>query len=483
MRETEEKQRRAREAREKAEAEKAARVARKIALVDMNAHETQEGVMDSLMEALQTGSAFSRPDQRRKRQIRAAGGKLYRTAYASTKSTKKEKLLFAKMYQSREAKRFAIKRNQNNITRNVSLSRDPLIISKNSDFTQYTTPEENQHFYKRLLLDFVTRTPKQDKFLSRISSFKRKKQNEIASKKIRIDQLMFEETPKRDISIKISRNFDEISNLSNNSDQCVASYGFVIDELKKHTPTHVKSNLVSPSPYQTISIGTAVKLTPVKRRQVIVSKKRKRNSIVRRVVKNRKQRHSRSSDNRRARKLFNYLDSPIGESISLIENRFLFHAFESDNRISKSMDNIATKIDKTIPLKLIQKKNLDDILCWKDENKNDLSIQNSNNQLPSLKCFFQCPILNSSGKMTELDELTFQMTQPITIESRINNNLDTFHQLKLTNNASKNCSIFALKKDTLSISTKQECNFIITTETEQAVSMKKKHRKRIWKFW
>ncbi|XP_043803672.1 protein diaphanous isoform X2 [Apis laboriosa] len=481
MRETEEKQRRAREAREKAEAEKAARVARKIALVDMNAHETQEGVMDSLMEALQTGSAFSRPDQRRKRQTRAAGGKLYRTAYASTKSTKKEKLLFAKLYQSGELKQFAIKRNQSNITRNVSLSRDMLTISKNSGFTQYATPEENQHFYKCLLLDLVTRTPKQDKFLSRISSFKRKKQSEIASKKIRIDRLIFEETPKREISIKISRNFDDISNLSNNSDQCVASYGFVIDELKKHTPKHVKSNLVSSSPNQTISIGTAVKLSPVKRRQVIVSKKHKRNSIVRRVVKNRKQRHSRFSDNRRARKLFSYLGSPIGESISLIENRSLFHAFESDNRISKSMDNIITKIDK-IPLKLIERKNLD-ILCWKDENKNDLSIQYSNSQLSSLKCFFQCPILNSNRKMTELDELTFQMTQPITIESRINNNLDTFHQLKLTNNASKNCSIFALKKDTLSISTKQECNFIITTETEQIVSMKKKHRKRIWKFW
>lgn len=302
-------------------------------------------------------------------------------------------------------------------------------------------------------------------------------------KKIRIDRLMFEETPKREISIKISRNFDDISNLSNNSDQYVTSYGFVIDELKKHTPTYVKSNLVSPSPYQTISIGTAVKLSPVKRRQVIVSKKRKRNSIVRRVVKNRKQRHLRSSDNQKARKLFSYLGSPISESISLIENRSLFHAFESDNRISKSMDNIATKIDKTTPLKLIQKKNLDDMLCWKDENKNDCDIQYSNSQLSSLKCLFQCPILNSNGKMTELDELTFQMTEPITIESRINNNLDTFHQLKLTNNASKNCSIFALKKDTLSISTKQECNFIITTETEQIVSMKKKHRKKIWKFW
>ncbi|XP_031777153.1 protein diaphanous isoform X5 [Nasonia vitripennis] len=75
LREADEKQRRAREAREKAEAERAARAERKRALVDMNAHETQEGVMDSLMEALQTGSAFSRPDQRRKRQTRAAGGK------------------------------------------------------------------------------------------------------------------------------------------------------------------------------------------------------------------------------------------------------------------------------------------------------------------------------------------------------------------------------------------------------------------------
>ncbi|KAK0082986.1 hypothetical protein PV325_009545 [Microctonus aethiopoides] len=73
LREGVEKQRRAREGREKAEAERAARVARKRALVDMNAHETQEGVMDSLMEALQTGSAFSRPDQRRKRQTRVAG--------------------------------------------------------------------------------------------------------------------------------------------------------------------------------------------------------------------------------------------------------------------------------------------------------------------------------------------------------------------------------------------------------------------------
>lgn len=39
----------------------------------MNADHTQEGVMDSLFEALQTGSAFSR-DQRRRRQGGASIG-------------------------------------------------------------------------------------------------------------------------------------------------------------------------------------------------------------------------------------------------------------------------------------------------------------------------------------------------------------------------------------------------------------------------
>jgi diaphanous 2 len=40
---------------------------RKLALVDIDAAQTQEGVMDSLLEALQTGSAFYNRDQRRKR--------------------------------------------------------------------------------------------------------------------------------------------------------------------------------------------------------------------------------------------------------------------------------------------------------------------------------------------------------------------------------------------------------------------------------
>jgi len=63
---------RAREAREKAEKERSDRAAKKRALVDFNADDNQEGVMDSLLEALKTGTAFSR-DQKRKRAARPAG--------------------------------------------------------------------------------------------------------------------------------------------------------------------------------------------------------------------------------------------------------------------------------------------------------------------------------------------------------------------------------------------------------------------------
>jgi len=52
----------------------------------MNADHTQEGVMDSLFEALQTGSAFSR-DQRRRRQggTNTGGNEHYLFLHINTK--------------------------------------------------------------------------------------------------------------------------------------------------------------------------------------------------------------------------------------------------------------------------------------------------------------------------------------------------------------------------------------------------------------
>lgn len=72
-RENEEKARRARESREQQQKDLQERNQRKVALVDIDAAQTQEGVMDSLLEALQTGSAFGNRDQRRKRGQRPAG--------------------------------------------------------------------------------------------------------------------------------------------------------------------------------------------------------------------------------------------------------------------------------------------------------------------------------------------------------------------------------------------------------------------------
>lgn len=73
IRDEEEKSRRIRESREQAQRHLQDRQQRKLALVDMDAAQTQEGVMDSLLEALQTGSAFGNRDQRRKRGQRPAG--------------------------------------------------------------------------------------------------------------------------------------------------------------------------------------------------------------------------------------------------------------------------------------------------------------------------------------------------------------------------------------------------------------------------
>lgn len=73
QREEEEKAIRIREAREQSQRDLLERQQRKMALVDIDAAQTQEGVMDSLLEALQTGSAFGNRDHRQKRKPRPAG--------------------------------------------------------------------------------------------------------------------------------------------------------------------------------------------------------------------------------------------------------------------------------------------------------------------------------------------------------------------------------------------------------------------------
>lgn len=72
-REEEEKARRVKEAREQAQQDLQERKMRRQQVVDIDNPQAQEGVMDSLLEALQTGSAFGSREQRRKRGARPAG--------------------------------------------------------------------------------------------------------------------------------------------------------------------------------------------------------------------------------------------------------------------------------------------------------------------------------------------------------------------------------------------------------------------------
>lgn len=494
LREGEEKQRRAREAREKAEAEKAARAARKRALVDMNAHETQEGVMDSLMEALQTGSAFSRPDQRRKRQTRAAGGKLYWTAYPSTISMKKEnarrrKLHVAKlMYESKEAERLAAsKGEENEVARSESVVTGSLAaLTTDPDFPRYKTPEDNQDLYKQLLLDQAAKTPRPERRFSRVSSFKRKKQNDIACKKIRSDRTSIEETPKRDVTqaLGLRRDFEEDVFSSNDSFRylmqgsrvcydenrrvVVASYKSVMEELKRQASSN---SLRSPSLYKQILIGEALKLTPVKQRRVIVSKKRKRNSLVRRTVRTRRQKHSKSKPARAARKSFGYLGSPPSASVSLIvppiEDASLPRASDTAlHKITRSVDDIAIKIGKTIssPFRLARARNFDDVARWRDENQNDVSTRRPKSNFSSPRRFFR----DRKSNIFQQHESTI-------------NAFEEFRGSFI--NVSDATATTTPKTTTVSPSELKRDDTLMATGNSGQIVLKKRHRRKIWRFW
>ncbi|XP_076669045.1 diaphanous related formin 1 isoform X3 [Andrena cerasifolii] len=530
LREGEEKQRRAREAREKAEAEKAARAARKRALVDMNAHETQEGVMDSLMEALQTGSAFSRPDQRRKRQARAAGGKFYRTTYASTKAARREnarqrKLIVTKPYELKEAKERVPKQNMNTNTDRVFSRVPPLTIlgTANGSTNWYTTPEENQDLYKRLLLDNVSKTPKPEKCVSRISSFKRKRYSEIASKKIRFDRHpVIGDTPKRGVSVRMRPRFEQLEGVGDDDGDCdgndtssdsirypppvtrthvrdngnIGLYGSVMDELKKYVSgerrsslqpsspsASVRINLRSPSLYKTVLIGEAMKLTPVKQQRVIVSKKRKRNSIVRRTVRTRRLRHSKSNHRRgwsQEKAAFDYLGSPPSDSVSLPsrsddDSSNLRASRNTRNRISKSVDSFATRVGKTIssPLKLIRTRNFDDIARWKDENQNDVSVRRSNSRYPSPR--FHRPVASATWDFLQH---SIDPADGIACLSRL-------RPSRIATSATHQ-NIF--KEDGSTDNTIPTCATFVNASAKSIESAGptlpiRKHRRKLWKFW
>lgn len=327
----------------------------------MNAHETQEGVMDSLMEALQTGAAFSRPDQRRKRQTRVAGGKLYRT-YIERQMMKKDQAAQVYIFSNTLDKSAKLIHEYENLTPTEIVRRDMLpsrimteICTAGSSMN-FFTPEENQEIYKQILIDEAKKTPRQAKHSSRVTFFQKKKLCSRCNRAYYTAMPVFDETPKRDILLKTFRNLES---------KCVKA----------------ESNL-SPLVCENVSINRACILSPVKQRRVVVSKLRKRNSIVRRTISNRKRIRANNTVAKR-RKLHAYFQSPSSMSTTMppIVNTPEFTDREyanSVNVMSKSIDGLYTKTftPAFAPMKLLRSKNFENLTRY-DENQNIQDLRNS----------------------------------------------------------------------------------------------------------
>lgn len=484
MRESEEKQRRAREGREKAEAERAARAERKRALVDMNAHEAQEGVMDSLMEALQTGAAFNRPDQqRRKRQTRVAGGKLItiKDRFTAGKimrhdSTRSRKKIFNGDLASRflvTPKNKMANSEENKVVEvsmtNQILSPSDVPIPCNGSKQEFFTPEENHSPFKKMLLNKAKMTPKKLRKNSRkvnarkdagsvdwrLSSLPEELasptfnqvNNYIASNEL-INKPYFIETPKMagkyfenllgdlensealaaaatgKFSLEENcemRNSNEVISkednirLSDTSTAPKSKYGVISVENrtylfpktqslwnKENTPDYSsaitegdnKTPDKFPSPSKTsdnkrtptfsgeTSIGVARCVEPMKGNKVVVSKRRKRNSIVRQANYNRKKLLHKVTNN-------TYVGSPPDMNSSMpipSGNAFSSPSVPDLNAtcgvlytgISRSVEDLNPPETEThstpLSANLMRTKNFDNIAIFQDENQNDISI-------------------------------------------------------------------------------------------------------------
>lgn len=455
LKEGEEKQRRAREAREKAEAEKAARAARKRALVDMNAHETQEGVMDSLMEALQTGSAFSRPDQRRKRQTRVAGGKFYRT-FIWRRMEKRDQAAQLHMFNNTLSTKLI--HDYENVTPTETMRRNMLsnrIVTKlctADESTSFFTPEENQELYKQMLLDEAKKTPRHKKRSSRVTYFQKKRQCSRCNLAY-YTAMPFNETPKRDILLKTFTNLES---------RC--------------TNTDWES---SPMFDENVSINRARIISPVKQRRVVISKIRKRNSIVRRAISNRKR--LRANNKIAKRRSHNYLQSPPNMSITMplvVNSSAVSSNFTQNAKMSRSIDGIHTKIFKTacspMKKKLLRSKNFENLARYKDETQNILDTKSKS--------------LNSSiSTQFSTDKLT-NAQSPLLIEmsgvTLLSGN-SPLHLIKPNSDCTKNMSgktLGKLSNESFVLETSSS-NAIYSFSNNQMKKPKDRSWKKKWKFW
>lgn len=425
----------------------------------MNAHETQEGVMDSLMEALQTGSAFSRPDQRRKRQTRVAGGKLYRT-YIEKQMMKKNQAARAYIFNNALNKSAKLAHGYENLTPTEIVRRDMLpsrIITKictADDSTSFFTPEENQQIYKRMLIDEVKKTPRQIKRSSRVTFFQKKKLCNRCNRAYYTAMPVFDETPKRDIFLKTFRNLES---------RC----------------DKAESDL-SPLICENVSINRACMLSPVKQKRIVVSKMRKRNSIVRRTILNRKRIRATNIVAKRRRQ-HAYLQSPPNMNTTMPPVMDVPDANIVNEKMSKSIDDLHNKVLKPVfsPMRLLRSKNYENLTRY-DENQNIRDLKSTGLLNSSISTQFSSNeqiIKTQSPRVTEISGITLLSEN------------SPLHLIKSNSAciAAKNLNVIGETSrqfiNTYRQFAPETSNFEVKNNYNELRKSKDKSWKKKWKFW
>lgn len=399
--------------------------------------------MDSLMEALQTGAAFSRPDQRRKRPTRVAGGKFYKATYVWRQMTKKERasqrcIFSSNLYESAKLKHGSVNLTPNELTERDVVQKIAKVRTAN-DSMSYFTPDENQELYKRMLIDEAKRAPKLTKHMSRITYFQRKR---LCSNCNRTYFTMLpindDETPKRNVTLKTFANLEP---------RCIVD--------KTDSNMCVDENV--------LLFNEARMVSPVKQRRVVVSKIHKRNSIVRRAILNRR----RMREDVKRRRSHTRLQSPSSMSISMPPgvNWSASSTNIANVRMSGSADNIFSKVNKraSTPIKLLRSQNYENLTWFQDENLNvQYKKSKSLNSTASIEVS-GVALLSESGQAS----LYGVKSNNSVTRSPSASSDETFQKFTSAHESS------SLEASILS----KRSNY------DQFKASKRKSRKRNWKFW
>lgn len=245
------------------------------------------------------------------------------------------------------------------------------------DPTKFFTPEENQELYRQMLIEEAIKTPRLKR--PKITFFQKKKQRSIHNYAY---YAMSEsaETPKRDVSLKTLGNLE-------------SRYGDSDSDASS-------SPLVNGNDF----LSLARLVSPIRQRRVVINRLRRRNSLVRRAIANRKRARVNNMIAKRRKFHCNLLSpSNANTTMPLIVNSPVINVNLTNQNMSKSIDSFHTKPSKTpksTSVRLLRSKNFENLARYRDENHN----------IQDLKC--ESPYSSVSTHLSSTEQVTVVQSLP-----------------------------------------------------------------------